>query len=317
MAAARSWLLVLVFLMLPAAAKAAFPDKGNAATATVRKMTTVDGVRDYLVQPIAGTGPFPIVILLHGGTQDARQIWRQTSLPTLGRSEGFIVAAPDGIDRHWNDGRGSTIAGDAPSSADDVGFISSVIAEVIARDHGDPAAVFITGPSNGGFMTMHFACMAGHLLHAGANMISDLPADQAAGCKPGKALPWLSLNGTADPIVPFEGQPAGTTKRGQVQPALYSAAETFAFFADKAGCPRTETSERLPDLDRRDGSWVELRRRAPCAGGDQSLFYIVHDGGHITPGLRVGPLIGRIVGGANQDIDTGSVLWAFFRSTLH
>ncbi|WP_158595865.1 alpha/beta hydrolase family esterase [Oleomonas cavernae] len=308
--------LALLLILAPAASAGAFPDKGNPRQAQVRHLATNDGDRTYLVQPVAAAGHHPIVILLHGGTQTAQQIWRQTSLPTLGQQEGFIVVAPQGVNDHWNDGRGATIAGDKASTADDIGFIKAIIYDVTARDGGDATAVFIAGPSNGGFMAMYFACQAGSLLRAGANLIANLPADQLAACKPAKPLPWLSLNGTDDPLVPFNGQPSGVKKRGQVQPALASADQTFAFWADRAGCAAPISSEKLPDLDPRDGSWVERRLRAGCAGGTTSVQYVVHGGGHITPGLTVGPVIARMLGGANQDIDTGTVLWAHFKATL-
>jgi len=307
--------IALVLFLAPAGA-GAFPDKGNPRLAQERHLATADGDRTYLVLPVTTPGFHPVVILLHGGTQTARQFWRQTSLPTLGQQEGFIVVAPQGINDHWNDGRGATIAGDEPSTADDIGFIKAIIDDVAARDGGDPAAVFIAGPSNGGFMAMHFACQAGSRLRAGANLIANLPADQLTACKPAKPLPWLSLNGTDDSVVPFDGQPPGVKKRGQAQPALASADQTFAFWADRAACAKATSSEKLPDLDPRDGSWVERRLRTGCAGGTTSVQYVVHGGGHVTPGLSVGPVIARVLGGANQDIDTGTVLWTHFKATL-
>lgn len=291
-----------------------FPDKGNPRQATSRDLT-IDGVkRHYLVQPVSGAGRHPIVVMLHGGTQDALAIWRQTSLGSLGPRQGFILLAPDGMNGHWNDGRDSTIAGDPPSSADDVGFIKAAIADVVTRDGGDAAHVYLAGVSNGGFMAMRFACEAGEALAAGANIISDLPAATADHCPSTKPLPWLSLNGTADRIIPYAGQRAGTVARGQPQPELRSAEASFAFFADRAGCAPAIRSSFLPDLDKRDGSTVELRERENCVAGSRSLFYVVHDGGHITPGLKVGPLLSRVLGGDNMDVDTGSLLWDFFNA---
>ncbi|MCF4167250.1 hypothetical protein L2U69_16500 [Zavarzinia compransoris] len=309
-----TFLLIAFCLVTPAVADA-FPEKGDTASAVERRLSTGDGARTYLVQPVGGGGRHPVVVLLHGGTQNAGRVWRQTSLPTLGRTAGFIVVAPDGLGGHWNDGRGSTIAADGPSSADDLRFIDAVIADVIARDGGDPKAVFMAGVSNGGFMTMHFVCAGRYPLRAAANLISDLPAIRRVTCAPRQATPWLSLNGTDDPIVPFAGQPAGIRRHGMPQPELLSADQTFEFFAAKAGCTAEAEIRRLPDRDPRDGSWIEERRR-PCRGGGHSVQYVVHGAGHIPPGLRAGPIIARVVGGANQDADTGTLLWSFFKSQL-
>jgi polyhydroxybutyrate depolymerase len=255
----------------------------------------------------------PVVVLLHGGTEDAEQVWRQTSLPTLGQQEGFVVVAPNAINKHWDDGRGAVLGG-KPSTADDVGFLRQVISEVITHYHGDPGAVFMTGPSNGGFMTMHFACHAGTILHAAANVISDLPEAEMADCS-APAMPWLSMNGTADPIVPFGGMKAGTIKNGQPQPALLSADATFHFWAERAHCGAFVSDDRLPHLNPEDPTSAEKR---VCRGrnGIESIQYIFHGGGHTWPNAQYGALLRRIIGDSNQDVDAGKALWEFFKSTI-
>jgi len=299
------------------AVAAALPQKGSLTSAQRRALTF--GGRDwtYLIQPAAGSGLHPIVVMLHGGTQSDSQVWTQTSLPTLATREGFILVAPNaGEHRHWNDGRGATLGGEGASTADDLGFLRAVIAEVIARDHCDPSAVFMIGASNGGFMTMHFACRSGALLRAAGNVISDLPAAEARTCAPGKALPWISVNGDSDPLIPFAGDPGGEVKNGQVQPPLLSADQTFQFFADKAGCAPAIRSERLPHVDAASASTAERRTRASCAGGASSVQYVLHKAGHNWPGLPLRPLAARILGGANQDVDAGEIIWAHFKATL-
>ncbi|MEP6503686.1 MAG: alpha/beta fold hydrolase, partial [Betaproteobacteria bacterium] len=178
---------------------AAWPERGNVASARRRRLGVAGLDRSYLVQPAPGArgaGRLPVVVLLHGGTQSAEDIWRETSLPTLGAREGFLVVAPEALDRHWNDVRGSTIAGGPASTVDDVRFLKAVIADVIAQDHGDPSAVFMVGSSHGGFMTMRFACDAGETLRAAASVISTMPDALARNCKSPRPLPWLAINGT-------------------------------------------------------------------------------------------------------------------------
>ena len=48
-----------------------FPAKGDPAKAEHRTLSFRGMKRAYLVQPVAGTGPFPIVIALHGATVSA------------------------------------------------------------------------------------------------------------------------------------------------------------------------------------------------------------------------------------------------------
>ncbi|MGQ0700839.1 MAG: alpha/beta hydrolase family esterase [Panacagrimonas sp.] len=288
-----------------------FPAKGDDSTAQERRLVVGGLQRTYLVQVPAGTTALtPIVLLLHGGTQDAEDVWEQTSLPTLAASERFILAAPEGVDEHWNDGRGSTIAGDDASTADDVAFLRAVIADLVQRDRGDARAVFVIGASNGGFMAMNFACQAGDTLRAGANVISTMPVAVSKNCKGSKPLPWLSMNGMKDSIVPFAGVPEGTMSRGKPQAPLLSADATFQFWARRAGCGATMQTEKISDT-------VEKRVRSGCAGGMTSQQYVFSQAGHVWPGLAiVGPMIALYLGGTNLDVDTGEAAWGFFKSTL-
>lgn len=288
-----------------------FPDKGDFDQAQAHRLVSGGLTRDYWsTRPASASRQLPIVLLLHGGTQDPEAVWKQTSLPTLAQTQGFILAAPKGLDGHWNDGRGNTIAGDKASTANDVQFLRDIVRTLVLEQGGDPRAVFIVGVSNGGFMAMHFACEAGDLLRAAASVISNLPQAQAAACRSRKPLPWLAINGVKDPIIPFAGQPAGTVKRGEPQPALLSADASFAFWADRAGCARNASTERLSDS-------LEKRTRSGCAGGTRSEQYVMFDAGHVWPGMPItGALAASMLGGTNLDIDAGETVWGFFRSTL-
>jgi polyhydroxybutyrate depolymerase len=248
----------------------AMPERGNIATAQRRHLTVAGLDRSYLVQPAPGArgaGRLPVVVLLHGGTQSAEDVWRETSLPTLGSREGFLVVAPEALGRHWNDTRGVTGA----SAVDDVRFLKAVIAEVIAQDHGDPSAVFMVGSAHGGFMTMRFACDAGEGLRAAASLLSTLPDALARNCKSPRPLPWLAVNGTVDPAVPFRGQVDGTVRRGETQAALRSADDTFRFWADRAGCAAPTAREAITEQSADDRHrWAERIVRSHCVGGQLS-----------------------------------------------
>jgi len=292
-----------------------FPSKGSLAKAQSRTLV-VDGVkREYLIQPVHG-GRHPVVIVLHGGASSDRIVWTETSLPTLGARDGFIVVAPDaGMNAHWDDGR-DVVGSGKPSTADDVGFLKALIAGVVAFDDGDAKKIFMVGFSNGGFMAIRFVCEAGDLLRAAGNVGSLISTRQAAACRSRKPLPWISINGDRDPNFPFPGVAAGTMKNGYVQPALDSADKTFAFFADRAGCTTATRTEALPDIDPGDGSTVEKRIRGGCVGSTTSTQYVLRGAGHGWPGLRYSPEQTLVRGGVNEDIDAGTVIWAHFSQTL-
>jgi polyhydroxybutyrate depolymerase len=295
----------------------AMPERGSIATAQRRHLTVGGLDRSYLVQPAPGArgaGRLPVVVLLHGGTQSAEDVWRETSLPTLGSREGFLVVAPEALGRHWNDTRGVTGA----SAVDDVRFLKAVIAEVIAQDHGDPSAVFMVGSAHGGFMTMRFACDAGEGLRAAASLLSTLPDALARNCKSPRPLPWLAVNGTVDPAVPFRGQVDGTVRRGETQAALRSADDTFRFWADRAGCAAPTAREAITEqsADERH-RWAERIVRSHCVGGQLSQQVVLHGSGHVMPGLATDSrLAERALGPAAPEVDGGTLVWMHFKATL-
>ena len=319
--AASDALLATSSLMRAHTVAGAMPERGNVATARRRHIVVGGLDRGYLVQPAPGArgaGRLPVVVLLHGGTQSAEDIWRETSLPTLGAREGFLVVAPEALDRHWNDVRGASIAGSPASTVDDVRFLKAVIAEVIAQDHGDPSAVFMVGSSNGGFMTMRFACDAGEALRAAASLLSTMPDALARSCKSPRPLPWLAVNGTDDPAVPFRGQVDGTVRRGETQAALRSADDTFRFWADRAGCAAPTAREALTEqgADERH-RWAERIVRSNCVSGQVSQQVVLHGSGHVLPGQQAdNRLVERAVGPAAPEVDGGTLVWMHFKATL-
>jgi len=293
----------------------AMPERGNPATAQRRHIEVGGLDRSYLVQA-APSGRsvrrLPVVVLLHGGSQSAEDIWRETSLPTLGAREGFLVVAPEALSRHWNDQRGPA------STVDDVRFLKAVIAEVIAQDRGDPSAVFMVGSSHGGFMTMRFACDAGEALRAAASLLSTMPDALARNCKSPRPLPWLAVNGTEDPSMPFGGQIDGTVRRGESQAALRSADDTFRFWADRAGCAAPTAREAITDQasDERH-RWAERIVRSNCVSGQVSQQVVLHGSGHVIPGGATdNRLAERAVGPAAPEIDGGTLVWMHFKATL-
>ena len=296
-------------------AAGATPERGNLATAQRRHLGVGGLDRSYLVQPAPGArglGRLPVVVLLHGGTQSSEDIWRETSLPTLGAREGFLVVAPEALARHWNDQRSPT------ATVDDVRFLKAVIADVIAQDHGDPSAVFMVGSSHGGFMTMRFACDAGETLRAAASLLSTMPDALARNCKSPRPLPWLAVNGTEDPSVPFGGQLDGAVRRGEAQVALRSADDTFRFWADRAGCAAPTAREALTEqsADERH-RWAERIVRGSCVGGQLSQQVVLNGSGHVIPGPATdNRLAERAVGPAAPEIDGGTLVWMHFKATL-
>jgi poly(3-hydroxybutyrate) depolymerase len=103
----------------------------------------------------------PILFLIHGKASmadDMKTFFGEKSVARA-RKEGFVVVYPVGVlddevgIRTWNAGNIHL-----PNNADDVGYFSRVVDHLAANFNADPQSVFLSGMSNGGFMSNRLAC---------------------------------------------------------------------------------------------------------------------------------------------------------------
>jgi polyhydroxybutyrate depolymerase len=267
-----------------------------------------------LQKPERALGRVPVVIALHGGTRQASDIFERTSWPQIARREGVLLVAPQGENNQWNDGRSSTISG-KESTADDVAFLSALI-DVLVRDHNaDPRAIFLTGVSNGGLMTMRFTCERASSVGAAAPVIATLPQALAASCRAASPVPALFMAGTADPLMTYDGKPSAVlTKRGDTAPML-SIPATLDLWRKRNRCEDKGTARDLPDLNKNDQSTVTRIDYRPCASGAPVVHYRINGGGHQQPSLQPQQMSSRFsqfLGPQNNDIEGPEEIWRFF-----
>lgn len=274
---------------------------------------TVDGVaRSYIYSnPSGRSGPRPIVIALHGGGGTAARLVRYFGWEPVAFREGFAVVYPQGLDNTWNDGRGPAgrmRRGVEPGN--DVAFLTALVARLVREGRADPHRVYLTGLSNGGFMTVEMACRADGPFAAFAALVATAPTAATQTCRPSRPVPFALMAGTADRLIPYDG---GVIRRaGRV--SILSAPQTAAMFASLNGCVRAPSERRLPDSDPNDGSTITLLTHGGCAA--EVRLYRVEGGGHQPPGNQRGPAAGLLdttFGPRNRDIDAAEELWAFFR----
>ena len=90
---------------------------------------------------------------------------------------------------------------------DDVGFLTGVVDKLVAELGVDPGRVFAVGSSRGGSMALRLALEAPARFRAVAAVSASVPTPDNFKCRtPGQsASSVMIMNGTKDPIVPFEG----------------------------------------------------------------------------------------------------------------
>ena len=177
------------------------------ASAASAEQIKIGGVTRTFTAQLPDTKPAPLVIALHGNTQTGADMMTRTSWPDVAKREHFAVVFPDGLNRAWADFRpNANRAGRAPpEGTDDIAFIVRLIEKFIADGTADPKRIYVTGVSNGGAMTMTLVCARADLFAAAASVIMNLTDESARACHPSRPVPMLMMNGTADPLIPYQG----------------------------------------------------------------------------------------------------------------
>jgi polyhydroxybutyrate depolymerase len=256
----------------------------------------------------------PLVIVLHGNTQTGADMITRTAWPMVARRENFAVVFPDGLNHSWADLRPNNMrAGRVPPhGTDDVAFIVKLVEKLVADGSADPKRIYVTGISNGGAMTMTLVCKRTDLFAAAASVIMNLTDQSAGQCRPSRPVPMLMMNGTADPLIPYNGG-RGTSRFAA--DGFWSADKTLAFWRKANGCDAKATTTDLADTDTADRSTV-TRIDSNCPVGRDVVLYRVNDGGHRMPGsadARFPRLANTFLGPQNRDIDGAETIWAFFK----
>jgi polyhydroxybutyrate depolymerase len=283
----------------------------------VREMSTKYGGRDricfiHVPEKVLGARQ-PLLLALHGGGGDARGMLRLTKqkFNALSDMHGFYVAYPEGIRRHWNDFHEDPISYAHDENIDDVGFISSLIDTLAAEYPIDPDRVFVTGISNGGFMSYRLACELSLKIRGIAAVTATHSLSTGGKCRPERPVNIMVINGTDDPLVPYNG--GEVMVLGSSRGRVISTDDTVRFWTGVNKCSGAAVVRDLPDNNTNDGTRVKKTSFGPCAGNARVVLYRIEGGGHTWPG-GMPYLPKRIIGNTSRQIDACDVIWEFFSS---
>lgn len=306
-AAAKHALLTAIFSILPVVFLP-FAALGAGTTERSIKVNGVERSFELTVPPqvVSGGKPAPLVIVLHGNLGTPEQVRGYMSWDKVAKREGFIVAYPAGIDRTWNDGRPVHLRRNA-KPGDDVAFLTTLTDHLESTGLADKSRVYVTGLSNGGFMSVRLACEASDRFAAYAPVIASAPLDTPQTCVPPRPLPMLIMNGTKDPLLHWDG----TTRNGE---PVMAVNDHVAFWVRHNGCQHKEETA-LPDIAPNDRSTVRVQAWSNCKANAAVTLYAIEGGGHQAPSsVRTsGAFAGAFLGPQNHDIDTAEITWSFLK----
>jgi poly(hydroxyalkanoate) depolymerase family esterase len=247
------------------------------------------GHRDYRLYLPGGRddGPLPLVVMLHGGTQDAATFAAATGMNDLAERQGFLVAYPQqpgsaNPGKFWN----WFVPAHQRRDAGEPSLIAGITRQVAERYRADASRVYVAGFSAGGAMAAVMAAVYPDLyaavgVHSGVRYAAadDMTSGFAAMKKgPSRPARLQGLAGQPRPLIVFQGDRDKTV-------ALANAAgliDDVLAAASADGRPRTPpavTGGQVPG----GHAYTRTCYQDP-AGGTLAESWIIHQGGHAWSG---------------------------------
>lgn len=179
-----------------------------------------------LYQPKDLAKDAPLVLVLHGSGQNGAQIRMETGFgfDRLADQHPFAVLYPSSKSFDWNDCSNTGDFSVDGRELDHVAYLTTLVDRLVATHQFDRDRVFVTGVSSGGFMSLRLALESASRFRAVAAVSANVPAAGNFKCQLPAASGVLSanssneaartknatssvlfINGTADPLVPYQG----------------------------------------------------------------------------------------------------------------
>jgi polyhydroxybutyrate depolymerase len=257
--------------------------------------------RTYVLHVPPGD-PVGLVLSLHGGGGTGKGQRGLTEFDAVADAKNLLVVYPDGYDKSWADGRGASPAD--RRHIDDVGFLVA-LADKLRNDYNiAPGHVFVTGMSNGGFMSNRLACDRADVFSAIAPVAGTLGVGVA--CNPSQPVSVWEAHGTTDPLVHFNG--GDVRGRGGLSHSI-SVKSMVDKWRSADGCQGEPVAAVLPNVG--DGTVVHRFDSTGCAAATEVVFYQIDRGGHTWPGGKQ-YLPKAVIGSTTRALDGSESIAQFF-----
>lgn len=254
----------------------------------------------YFNEPVGLLQRPSLVFVLHGSGGDGLGMMKSAvKMDQRATTENTLVVYPSGYKRYWNECRKASPAQANVENINEQAFFSGMIQYLNKRYGVNTSQVFAVGTSGGGHMAYKLALTMPGTFRAITAIIANLPDSTNLDCEPaGKAVPIMIINGTDDPINPYNGGVVILGKNMNMG-AVRSTDRTLAYWANLAHYRGKPTMEKLPDTDPTDGRTIE-RYTYHEKGKPEIVLLKVNGGKHDYP----------------NDIDVHLEALAFFRRQL-
>jgi len=237
---------------------------------------------------IIGTEKLPLVIFLHGYGGVVWPDMITDSFIDVAEKEKFLLLKPQA----FSVSPGLPAWDSYSMRWDDTKFLTQLIDSMLLKYQADPERIYITGFSNGGFMTFFLAKKFETRIAAVAPIAGLMDYYSFANFSLQKPMPLCYMHGTAD-----------STVRVFTTPTHQGWDKVLGWFVQHNKANATPLVTEMEDTYKWDYSTV-TKLEYSAEGSADIVYYRVNGGNHSIPGVQPW---------SNKDISAYQVIWEFFK----
>jgi len=258
----------------------------------------------------------PVIFDLHGYAEPGQIQVTLSGLGTYGQTHGFATITP------WIDGQRIPLWL-ASVGSKDMAWFGHLLTHVEATACVDENRVFVTGYSNGAFMSSAIACQFSGRVAAVAPVAGIVDVKH---CQATRRVPVVAFHGTADPLVHYNGTPSQAAEN---LPAPNGSGETEGQEAKQFGT--NDPFKKGPTIPQQTAGWAQrngcsaqmTRTRIAsqvtllswsCPHHANVELFRIQGGGHAWPGSTESAEISKVIGYTTFQISADAEMWSFFQA---
>lgn len=274
---------------------------------------------EYFIPQDLKTAP-SLIFVLHGseGTVIGTRWFTGSEFEKISAErKNSIIVYPEGYEKHWNDCRQNASYKANTEDINDIAFFTEMINYFKENYKIDSEAVFATGISNGGHMCYKLAYEMPDKIKGIAPIVANIPQEASNDCaQTEKAISVMIINGTADPINPYEGGWV-VIRQDSTRGEVSSTEATLNYWKHLLPSQTDYKLVKYENSNSNDNSTIEHYKYF-CKESNQRVELVkVINGGHTVP-LKNAPYLPSewrdALGNTNKDVNAPLLVHDFFES---
>jgi len=242
----------------------------------------------------------PILVDMHGNSVTAEEQSHVSDYSRLTDPDNAILVHPEGIDLGWNHGR-------CCNEENDLGFILSMIDTIVEERFADQNRVYLSGWSNGCFMSQEIAVLASERIAAVACMAGYIDEELATNYS---STPMMEIHGVYDQLLPYASGTPSAAFWGRTLDFDEGAIQNLYWWADANEC-----SGSVPDFE--TAEWDHSIKKFTNCDQDAEVVLVSLNFAQHNPYMNnyngSDEALQLLLTGNPTGIDSSKIAWDFMR----